>query len=393
MPVGQIVNVADELGHRLGTYRERAEELGTVGSGDLAEKRFLVAEVSVEALLAGLGDARDAVYPGAGEPECGELGACGAQNLTPQLIPTSHSESIAKRTGSFGRVGVMAQTPSLDAIMNPPRRVLATRRVVDTLLDRMGPLMDLYRPYVDGLENLPRDGRFLLVGNHTQGGGEVLLIPYFVRREIGSRVRPLAERRMGDLPAPMGDLIAAYGAVIGSPESASELMRHDETILVFPGGGREIAKFKGEENTLRWQGRAGFARVSVENGYPIVPVALIGGDDVYRSLITRTSLLGQLSLAASEKLSGTSDMAPPLMRGIGPTLIPRPQRMYLRFAPAIDTTKPARTSHDQWVAAVREKTQESLERAMADLLDVRSGDPYRELNPLAWRNATLPAGA
>ena len=55
----------------------------------------------------------------------------------------------------------------------------------DTAFGNIGPMMDLYRPYVDGLENLPRDGRFLLVGNHTQGGGEVFLIPYFVRQEIG----------------------------------------------------------------------------------------------------------------------------------------------------------------------------------------------------------------
>lgn len=285
----------------------------------------------------------------------------------------------------------MNQTSAIDAIMNPPQRVRAARRVVDTLLEGIGPLMDLYRPYVDGLENLPRDGRFLLVGNHTQAGGEVLLIPYFVRQEIAAWVRPLAERMMGNLPAPVGDVVAGYGAVVGSPETARELMRHDETILVFPGGGREIAKFKGEENTLRWQGRAGFARVSVENTYPIVPVALVGGDDVYRSLISRTSRLGQLSLAAAEKLSGKRDMAPPLMRGIGPTMIPRPQRMYLRFATPIDTAKPARISHDKWVATVKDKTQEALEKAMADLLDLRSGDPYRDLKPLAWRSATRPA--
>lgn len=289
-------------------------------------------------------------------------------------------------------VVVMSETSALDAIMKPPPRVQATRRVIDTVLERIGPVVDLTRPYVDGLANLPRDGRFLLVGNHTHSGSEVLLIPHFVRREIATRVRPLAERRMADLPALVGDFIAAYGAVIGSPETACELMRNDETILVFPGGGREIAKFKGEENTLRWQGRAGFARVSVENAYPIVPVALIGGDDVYRSWITRTSRLGQLSLAISEKFSGTTDMGPPLMRGIGPTMIPRPQRMYLRFAPPIDTTKPARISHDEWVSTVKDKTQESLERAMADLLDLRSEDPYRELNPLAWRSATRPAG-
>jgi 1-acyl-sn-glycerol-3-phosphate acyltransferase len=279
----------------------------------------------------------------------------------------------------------------IEQIMHPRQRVRRVRGVVESLFDRIGPLMDVYRPYVDGLENLPEDGRFLLVGNHTQGGGEVMLIPYFVRRELGTLVRPLAERMMGNMPGPMGDVLAACGAVVGSPESARELMRHNETILVFPGGGREIAKFKGEENTLRWQGRAGFSRVSVENNYPIVPVALLGGDEVYQSLITRTGLLGRLSLTVSEKLSGKKDMAPPLMRGIGPTLIPRPQRMYLRFAEPVDTVKPARVSNDKWVAAVKERTQQSLEQAMADLLELRTGDPYRELNPLAWRNAVQPA--
>jgi hypothetical protein len=144
-------------------------------------------------------------------------------------------------------------------------------------------------------------------------------------------VRPLAERRMGQMRGAAGDLFAAYGAVVGAPETARELMRHNETILVFPGGGREIAKFKGEEHTLRWQGRSGFARVSVENNYPIVPVALAGADDVYQSLITREGRWGQLSQRLAEKLAGRADMAIPLTRGIGPTLIPRPQRMYLRF--------------------------------------------------------------
>src|SRR4051794_35714143 len=58
----------------------------------------------------------------------------------------------------------------IDVIMNQPERVQAWRRVAETVADRIGPLVDLSRPYVDGLENLPTDGRFLLVGNHTQGG-------------------------------------------------------------------------------------------------------------------------------------------------------------------------------------------------------------------------------
>ncbi|MFN3004245.1 lysophospholipid acyltransferase family protein [Mycolicibacterium wolinskyi] len=278
----------------------------------------------------------------------------------------------------------------IDAIMKPASHIQVMRRAVETVADAIEPLVDLYRPYVDGLHNLPRDGRFLLVGNHTQFGAEALLIPYVVRREIGMRVRPLTDRRFGDMPGPAGDLLAACGAVVGAPESARELMRHDEPILVFPGGGREIPKFKGEQHTLRWEGRAGFARIAAEHAYPIVPVALVGGDDVYVSVTTRDHWLGRLSQTVSEKLSGRTDMAMPLLRGVGPTLIPRPQRMYVRFAAPVDTTKPARMSAEKW-AAVRQNTKESLEQSLAELLKIRSDDPYRELNPLAWRRATRPA--
>ena len=281
-------------------------------------------------------------------------------------------------------------TTNTDVIMNQPRRVKALRSMVETVADRVAPLVDLYRPYVDGLHDLPADGRFLLVGNHTQAGAEGMLIPLLVRRVLGRRVRPLADRnfgRMGGLP---GDLLAAAGAVVGAPETARELMRHDEPILVFPGGGREISKFKGEEYVLRWQGRSGFARLAAEYRYPIVPVGLVGGDDVYRSFTTRDGAWGRLSQGLTTRLSGRSDMAMPLLRGIGPTLIPRPQRMYLRFGKHIDAAKPARVTEEKWATTVKENTQQSLEQILGDLQEIRGSDPYRELNLLAWRNATMP---
>ncbi|SPM41674.1 glycerol acyltransferase, partial [Mycobacterium numidiamassiliense] len=280
------------------------------------------------------------------------------------------------------------QPVDLDAVMNHPPRVQTLQGVLDRVQGGITPLIDLWQPYVAGLETLPRDGRFLLVGNHTAFiGGEVLLIPHFVRRELGVRVRPLAERRMAQGSGFGKDVITAYGAVIGHPDTARELMRHNETILVFPGGGREIAKFKGEEYQLNWRGRAGFARVAVESNYPIVPVGLVGGDDVYKSLVTRDSVLGRLGRSISTRLTGTADMAMPVMRGLGPTLLPRPQRMYLRFGEPIDTTKPDRVSTEDWVASVKDNTQQSLEAILADLLAVRARDPFRELNPLSWARA------
>ena len=289
----------------------------------------------------------------------------------------------------FPRVKDVDSRPiDIDAVMNHPRRVEILRGALERVHDGIAPVIDVTRPYVSGLDTLPSDGRFLLVGNHTQFiGGEVLLIPHFVRRAIGTRVRPLADRRFAQQPGFGHDVMTAYGGVVGAPETARELMRHNETILVFPGGGREIAKFKGEEYLLNWRGRAGFARIAVENGYPIVPVGLVGGDDVYKSLVTRDSLLGRLSRAVSTRMSGDADMAMPLMRGVGPTFIPRPQRMYLQFGEPISTTKPARVSTEKWVESVRADTQQSLEAILARLLELRAGDPFRELNPLAWTRA------
>jgi 1-acyl-sn-glycerol-3-phosphate acyltransferase len=284
----------------------------------------------------------------------------------------------------------VAKTTELATIMEPSARVQTLRRVLDTVTDRMRPLTDLYRPYVDGVQNLAADGRFLLVGNHTQFGSEIFLVSDTVRRAIGTRVHPLAERALGRMRGLPGDLVAAFGAVVGEPETARELMRNDKTILVFPGGSREIGKFKGEEYTLRWQGRAGFARLSVENGYPIVPAGLVGGDDVYRSWTTRDSAYGRFSEALGRRLNGRPDMAVPLLRGIGPTLIPRPQRMYLRFGSPIDTSRPLGVDEQQWVDIVKEQTQRALEEILADLIRLRGTDPYRELNPLAWRRATTP---
>ena len=84
-------------------------------------------------------------------------------------------------------------------------------------------------------------------------------------------------------------------------------------------------------------------------------------------------------------------MAMPLIRGVGPTLIPRPRRMYLEFGEPISTTRPARTNAATRLETVRENTRDSLEDILANLQVVRADDPFRKLNPLAWPNAVQPA--
>lgn len=271
-----------------------------------------------------------------------------------------------------------------EQIIEQPGRVRRLRRLVEATADGIWPAIDLTRPYVDGTENLPRDGRFILVGNHTQTGmAEAWLTCLSVRRITGTRVRPLTERGMGSMPGPIGDVLAACGGVVGTPENATKLMQNNETVLVFPGGGRELGKFKGEEYQLKWDGRAGFARVAIANDYPIVPVGHVGGDDIYHSVVERDSFLGRLTEKVGQAITGKADMTMPLTRGIGPTLIPSPQRMYLRFGQPINTRQPAGVTDEDWVSTVKASAQTALESILHELQDVRSEDPFRQLNPLA----------
>ncbi|MCG7594329.1 lysophospholipid acyltransferase family protein [Mycobacterium sp. PSTR-4-N] len=263
-----------------------------------------------------------------------------------------------------------------------------------SLADRLHPVVSRSRIYVDGLDRLPRDGRFLLVGNHTTAGWpEIVLIPYFVHAELGVRVRGLATRQLADMGGLGGEIAEAAGAVVGDPATAAELMIRGETVLVFPGGGRDMLKFKGEEYRLLWQGRSGFARLAIAHDYPIVPVGLVGGDDVFHSMTERDGAWERMTRGIGERLHGVRGVGIPLVRGIGPTFAPRPQRMYLRFGAPIATERPTGTAVESWERAVKQTTQNALESILDEVQTLRAEDPFRRLNPLAWRSAIQPPPA
>jgi hypothetical protein len=73
---------------------------------------------------------------------------------------------------------------------------------------------------------------------------------------------------------------------------------------------------------------------------------------------------------------------PPLVRGLGPTVIPRPQRFYFHFAPPVETAHlRGRERDDTIVFAVREEVRAAVEAGLAFLLRERRGDPQRRLLP------------
>lgn len=246
---------------------------------------------------------------------------------------------------------------------------------MDRLHALLAPLARVVQPMFIGLDDVP-ERRALFVGNHTTFG--LIDVP-FMMGELWDR-RGIALRGLGDhghykLPL-WRELLTTGGMVRGTRENVRALMREEEPILVYPGGGGEVFKRRGEKYQLKWKERLGFARLAIEFGYPIVPFAGVGAEEMYDVIADdRTPGIHQLS-QLMQRVVGIP--APPIPRGIGPTLLPRPERLYFWFGEEIDTA-PFAGSGDDGVRELRDTVKAEVEGGIALLLEERERDPHRGL--------------
>jgi len=248
------------------------------------------------------------------------------------------------------------------------------------------PLRAYHRPLFFGLDNVDPKRPSLLVGNHTIYG--LLDIPHLVAalyRERGVFVRGLGDRVHFQIPG-WGDLLARLGAVVGSRENCAALMDGRQHVLVFPGGGREVFKRKNEAYRLIWKDRTGFARMAIAHGYPITPFAAVGAEECFDIVADANEVLASPigkfleRTGISEKLLRGGESIPPLVRGLGFTMLPRPERFYFRVGEPIDTKRFAGRHDDPGaLQALRDEVRAAVEGGIAELKAIREKDPKRRL--------------
>lgn len=244
-------------------------------------------------------------------------------------------------------------------------------------------------PVFHGTDLIPDSGPCLFVGNHTIFG--LLDLPLHVlheQRERGLFLRGLAEKAHYKVPV-WRDFLSRFGAVDGTRENARALLRDGEAVLVLPGGGREVAKRKGERYELIWKQRMGFARLAIEARCPIVPFAAVGGEETYDILVDADSALMTPVRAAFERLGGRTELLFPLARGFAGTPLPRPERFYFAFGEPIDTERYGGRHEDgRATRGLRDRTRRAVEDRIDFLLAERQSDPDRDL--LARIRSALP---
>ncbi|HMD56724.1 MAG TPA: lysophospholipid acyltransferase family protein [Solirubrobacteraceae bacterium] len=269
------------------------------------------------------------------------------------------------------------------APLSPPPRP----RQLDRLSSVIEPLARVLQPKVYGVERIPDRG-VLFVGNHTLYG--LIDVPFMLaelwKREI--EVRPLGDHGHYAIPV-WRNLLEMCGMVRGTRKNVRALMRDGQNVLVYPGGGGEVLRQRGERYRLKWKERLGFARLAIEFGYPIVPFAGVGVEEMFDLIADdATPVLGEVS-HLMKRLVGMP--LPPVGVGVGP-LLPRPERLYFWFGEPIDTAAFAGHSDDDAAArAVRDLAQEAVERGITFLQAERDADPRRGLaRRLRWTSDEPP---
>jgi 1-acyl-sn-glycerol-3-phosphate acyltransferase len=247
------------------------------------------------------------------------------------------------------------------------------------------PLSLLVSPVSTGLERAPRTGPVLFVGNHTiYGGLDVPMLGLEIYEQTGRPVRGLADHVHYLIPG-WRDLLSRIGGVRGTRENCVRLFEEGEQVIVFPGGGREVNRRKGEAYQLIWKERIGFARLAIEHGVPVVPFASVGVDDMFEILVDANdvmdspvgALLRRMGIAERPWFRG-GEMIPSLSWGRGPAGLPRFERQYFHFGLPIDTKRFEGLHQDRAACLeLRKEVQREIELGVGVLMAQRDRDPAR----------------
>jgi len=231
-------------------------------------------------------------------------------------------------------------------------------------------LYDVYwRVEATGVRNVPGHGRALLVSNHAGA-----LFPFDASMILGAIMKehPLprwARFMVLDwafvLPW-LSTFMRRVGGVPASPYNAMRLLDQDELVMVFPEGIKGTGKPFSERYRLQRFGRGGFVEVALRTGAPIVPVAVVGSEEIYPKI-------GESRTIAKAVGAPFAPITPtfPLLGPLG--LIPLPSRWRIEFCDPIDLSEhgPEAADDRRVVFDVSEQVRETIQQALFENLAKR----------------------
>jgi 1-acyl-sn-glycerol-3-phosphate acyltransferase len=243
--------------------------------------------------------------------------------------------------------------------------------IAEVLLGAVEPIAEKwFRLEVRGIENIPADGGALLVANHS---GTVpldgIITGYAVKKYAGRDLRPLGADLVFSLPL-VGQAARKLGATLACQEDAERLLTGGELAGVWPEGFKGIGKPFAERYKLQRFGRGGFVSSAMRAQVPIVPVSIVGAEEIYPLVGNVPSLARLLGLPY---LPITPFF--PLLGPLG--LIPLPSKWIIEFGEPVrtDAYDPEAADDPMLLFNVTDQVRETIQQTLYKLL-VERGNAF-----------------
>jgi 1-acyl-sn-glycerol-3-phosphate acyltransferase len=230
-----------------------------------------------------------------------------------------------------------------------------------------------WRVQATGLSNVPSHGRAMLVANHSGAlfpfDAAMMTTAVMKEHPLPRWPRPLVLNWAFELPY-LSFFMRKVGGVPASPHNAARLLEQDNLVMVFPEGVKGTGKPFSERYRLQRFGRGGFIEVALRTGSPLVPVAVVGAEEIYPK-IAESPTLARLLGAPFAPVTPTF----PLLGPLG--LIPLPSRWRIEFCDPVDLSgyPPEAAEDRRLVFELAEQIRETIQEKLYENL-VKRGSAF-----------------
>lgn len=234
------------------------------------------------------------------------------------------------------------------------------------ILPAFRPLYDRwFRVETQGMHHVPDVGGALVVANHSGTLPlDAIMTAVALREHHPARraLRMLAADLVFTLPG-VGSVARKAGHTLACTADAERLLSSGEITGVWPEGFKGIGKPYSERYKLQRFGRGGFVSAALRTGTPIIPVSIVGAEEIYPmigNLRTLARVFGLPYLPVTPTF--------PLLGPLG--LVPLPSKWLIDFGEPIETARYGAAAADDpmLVFNLTDQVRETIQQTLYGML-------------------------